>query len=51
MIGFFVAAKSTEILIVVKMDLAFHLWCLSDRIPLPMKELQVQSLGGEDPLE
>ena len=51
MIGFFVAAKSTEILTVVKIDLAVHLWCLSDKIPLPVKELQVRSLSGEDPLK
>lgn len=51
MIGFFVAAKSTEILTVVKIDLAVHLWCLSDKIPLPVKELQVRSLSGEDPLQ
>ena len=51
MIGFFVAAKSTEILIVLKIDLALHLWCLSDKIPLPVKEMQVRSLGGEDPFQ
>lgn len=31
MIGFFVAAKSIEILIVVKTDSAVHLWGLSDK--------------------